>query len=89
MSRKSPLNDPAEARAYAERQVRAWAAENLTDGAAVFASVSLGDIVDAALAEWAQRMADPERRMPNGEPPNKRKEIDYAIDHAIAARFLA
>jgi hypothetical protein len=84
---KSRLNDREYAREFAKRALRGLAAENLADGAAVFATVSIDDIADAALAEWDERMADPARAMPNGEPPNKAKEIRYAIGHAFERAF--
>jgi hypothetical protein len=86
---KSPLNDRAYAVEHVKRALRGWAAENLADGAAVFATVSIDDIADAAMADWDGRMADPARRMPNGGPPNKAKELDNAVSHAADRAFLA
>lgn len=84
---KSPLNDRDHAVEYVKRELRALAAENLDDGAAVFAVVSIDVITDDAMAEWDERMADPARAMPNGEPPNKAKEIKHAIGDAFERAF--
>lgn len=87
MSGKSPLNYREHAREYVKAELRGFAAGFLQDGAAVFGQVSIDDLADAAMADWDARMADPARAMPNGEPPDKRKEIDHAISDAFHARF--
>ena len=89
MGSKSPLNNREAAEKYARHCIEGWVADNHADGYAVLAVVDVTPAVNAALADWDERMADPARRMPNGEPPNKRKELDAAIRYAIDEAFLA
>jgi len=88
MSKKSPLANRGNAREYAKQGLREWAAENIADGAAVFAIISIDEITDGIMADWDERMTDPRRRLPNGEPPDKRRQLDHAVHAAITRTFL-